>query len=58
MTTTPRWLDAEETRAWLAYVEFSTLLSGHLNRRLRRDAGMTHADYTPRPTCPRFRRPP
>lgn len=45
MTTTPRWLDAEERRAWLAYVEFSTLLSDHLNRQLRRDAGMTHADY-------------
>src|SRR3954463_9413957 len=45
MTTTPRWLDAEEMRAWLAYVEFSTLLSDHLNRQLRRDAGMTHADY-------------
>lgn len=45
MTTTPRWLDAEEMRAWLAYVEFSTLLSDHLNRQLRRDAGMTHSDY-------------
>ena len=45
MTTTPRWLDAEERRAWLAYVEFSTLLSDHLNRQLRRDAGMTHSDY-------------
>jgi len=45
MTTTPRWLDAEERRAWLAYVEFSTLLSDHLSRQLRRDAGMTHADY-------------
>lgn len=45
MTTTPRWLDAEERRAWLAYVEFSTLLSDHLSRQLRRDAGMTHSDY-------------
>lgn len=45
MTTTPRWLDAEERRAWLAYVEFSTLLADHLNRQLRRDAGMTHSDY-------------
>jgi DNA-binding MarR family transcriptional regulator len=45
MTETPRWLDAEEMRAWLAYVEFSTLLSDHLSRQLRRDAGMTHADY-------------
>ncbi|MER5185025.1 MarR family transcriptional regulator [Streptomyces sp. NPDC002896] len=46
MPTTPRWLDTEERRAWLAYVEFSTLLSDHLNRQLRKDAGMTHADYT------------
>ncbi|MGH1553445.1 MarR family winged helix-turn-helix transcriptional regulator [Streptomyces sp. L7] len=41
MPTTPRWLDAEERRAWLAYVEFSTHLSDHLNRQLRRDAGLT-----------------
>ncbi|MFF4353135.1 MarR family winged helix-turn-helix transcriptional regulator [Streptomyces sp. NPDC001530] len=46
MPTTPRWLDTEERRAWLAYVEFSTLLSDYLNRQLRKDAGMTHADYT------------
>ncbi|MGW3285129.1 MarR family winged helix-turn-helix transcriptional regulator [Streptomyces sp. NPDC001002] len=46
MSTGPRWLDAEERRAWLAYVEFSTHLSDHLNRQLRRDAGLTHADYT------------
>ncbi|MCQ9130506.1 MarR family winged helix-turn-helix transcriptional regulator [Streptomyces hilarionis] len=46
MSTTPRWLNADERRAWLAYVEFSTLLADHLNRQLRRDAGMTHADYS------------
>ncbi|MEV5958495.1 MarR family transcriptional regulator [Streptomyces sp. NPDC051987] len=46
MPTTPRWLNPEERRAWLAYVEFSTHLSDHLNRQLRRDAGLTHADYT------------
>jgi DNA-binding MarR family transcriptional regulator len=46
MTTSPRWLDSEERRAWLAYVDFSTLLADHLNRQLRRDAGVTHADYT------------
>jgi len=45
MSTTPPWLTTEEQRAWLAYVDFSTLLSDHLNRQLRRDAGMTHADY-------------
>ncbi|MEU8929154.1 MarR family transcriptional regulator [Streptomyces sp. NPDC048409] len=46
MTATPRWLNPEERRAWLAYVQFSTHLSDLLNRRLRRDAGVTHADYT------------
>jgi DNA-binding MarR family transcriptional regulator len=46
MSTTPRWLDPEERRAWLAYIGFSTLLSDHLNRQLRREAGVTHADYT------------
>ncbi|KQX64065.1 MULTISPECIES: MarR family winged helix-turn-helix transcriptional regulator [unclassified Streptomyces] len=46
MSTTPRWLNADERRAWLAYIEFSTLLADHLNRQLRRDAGMTHADYS------------
>lgn len=46
MSTTPRWLTAEEQQAWLAYIDFSTLLSDHLNRQLRRDAGLTHADYT------------
>jgi len=46
MNTTPRWLDAEERRAWMAYVDFSTLLGDYLNRQLRRDAGTTHADYT------------
>ncbi|MEU2336727.1 MarR family transcriptional regulator [Streptomyces sp. NPDC006654] len=46
MNATPRWLNPEERRAWLAYVQFSTHLSDHLNRRLRRDAGMTHADYS------------
>lgn len=46
MNTTPRWLDAEERWAWMAYVDFSTLLGDYLNRQLRRDAGMAHADYT------------
>lgn len=46
MHTTPRWLEAEEERAWLAYVDFSTLLADYLHRQLRRDAGMTHADYS------------
>ena len=46
MSTTPRWLNAEERRAWLAYVDFSMLLGDYLNRQLRRDSGITHADYS------------
>ncbi|MFD8309448.1 MarR family winged helix-turn-helix transcriptional regulator [Streptomyces sp. NPDC059690] len=46
MSVTPRWLNSDERRAWLAYVDFSTLLADHLNRQLRRDAGVTHADYS------------
>ena len=46
MDTPPRWLDAEEQRAWLASVDFSTLLADYLHRQLRRDADMTHADNT------------
>ncbi|WP_149823022.1 MarR family winged helix-turn-helix transcriptional regulator [Streptomyces tailanensis] len=45
MTTSPRWLNSEERRAWLAYNDFSVLLADHLNRQLRRDAGVTHTDY-------------
>jgi DNA-binding MarR family transcriptional regulator len=45
-TTAPRWLDAQERRAWLAYIDSTTLLGDHLDRQLRRDAGITHADYT------------
>ncbi|KPI22057.1 transcriptional regulator, MarR family [Actinobacteria bacterium OK074] len=41
----PQWLTAEERRAWLAYIDFSTLLADHINRQLRRDSGITHADY-------------
>jgi DNA-binding MarR family transcriptional regulator len=40
------WLNDGERRAWLAYVDASTLLDDHLNRQLRRDSGLTHADYT------------
>jgi DNA-binding MarR family transcriptional regulator len=41
-----RWLDDEERLAWLAYVDAATLLDDYLNRQLRRDAGLTHGDYT------------
>jgi DNA-binding MarR family transcriptional regulator len=43
--TTPRWLNAEERSAWLAYLDLSMLLDDYLDRQLRRDAGITHPDY-------------
>ena len=42
----PRWLNAEERTAWLAYIDVSMLLDDYLDRQLRRDAGITHPDYT------------
>jgi DNA-binding MarR family transcriptional regulator len=41
-----RWLTPEEMRAWIAFIDCSTLLSDYLDQQLRRDAGMTHADYS------------
>jgi DNA-binding MarR family transcriptional regulator len=39
------WLNDEETRAWLAYIDLSTLLGDYLDRQLRRDAEMSHTTY-------------
>ncbi|WP_405798243.1 MarR family winged helix-turn-helix transcriptional regulator [Streptomyces sp. NBC_01506] len=41
----PRWLDAEEQGVWQAYLQATTLLEDHLDRRLQRDAGMPHLYY-------------
>jgi DNA-binding MarR family transcriptional regulator len=41
----PHWLDAEEMRAWRAYVIGSELLRKQLNRELQDRHGMTLADY-------------
>lgn len=43
--TSTRWLSPEEMRSWLAFLECSTLPSDYLDQRLRRAAGLTHADY-------------
>jgi DNA-binding MarR family transcriptional regulator len=40
-----RWLTSEEMRAWIAYLDCSTLLNDYLDQQLRRAAGLTHADY-------------
>jgi DNA-binding MarR family transcriptional regulator len=41
----PRWLDADEQRAWRAFIEAARLLLDQLDRELQRDAGMPHAYY-------------
>ena len=41
----PRWLSAEEQRAWRAYIESSKVLADALDRQLQRDADMPHAYY-------------
>ncbi|MFF6806042.1 MarR family transcriptional regulator [Streptomyces sp. NPDC012616] len=35
-----------ELRAWINFLDCSTLLSDYLDQQLRRDAAMTHADYS------------
>ncbi|HEX6525485.1 MAG TPA: MarR family transcriptional regulator [Streptosporangiaceae bacterium] len=39
------WLTDEELRAWIAYIDLSTLLGDHLDRQLKRDARMPHVCY-------------
>jgi DNA-binding MarR family transcriptional regulator len=45
MTRTP-WLSHEEMRAWIGFLDCSTLLGDYLDQQLRRDAGLSHADYS------------
>jgi DNA-binding MarR family transcriptional regulator len=45
MSDAPRWLDAEEQRAWRAFLSAAQLLLDQLDRELQRDAGMPHAYY-------------
>jgi DNA-binding MarR family transcriptional regulator len=41
----PRWLDAEEQRAWRAFLNSTLLLHDRLDRELTRDTGISHAYY-------------
>lgn len=41
----PRWLSAEQQRAWRAYIESSKVLFDALDRQLQRDAQMPHTYY-------------
>jgi DNA-binding MarR family transcriptional regulator len=42
----PRWLTGDERRAWMTLVGVMARLSGALDAQLRRDAGISHFDYT------------
>jgi DNA-binding MarR family transcriptional regulator len=41
----PRWLNADEQRAWRAFLTATRLLFDRLDRELQRDAAMPHAYY-------------
>jgi DNA-binding MarR family transcriptional regulator len=41
----PRWLQADEQRAWLGLIATMTLLDAALDRQLQRDCGLTHGQY-------------
>mgnify|MGYP002779488471 CR=1 FL=1 len=41
----PRWLDAEEQKAWRAWLYSSQLLTDRLNSELLRDTGISHPYY-------------
>jgi DNA-binding MarR family transcriptional regulator len=41
----PRWLDAEEQRAWRAWLYSSLLLQDRLDRDLTHETGISHAYY-------------
>jgi DNA-binding MarR family transcriptional regulator len=42
---TTRWLDADEQRAWRAYMNSWMLLGDRLDRELTRETGISHAYY-------------
>src|SRR4029453_11843304 len=41
----PRWLDADEQRAWRSYLRMASRLSAHLNRQLQADSDLSLADF-------------
>lgn len=44
-TSTGPWLSDEEQRVWRAYLQLTGMLTEHLDRELRRDAGLPHTYY-------------
>ncbi|MDQ6524829.1 MarR family winged helix-turn-helix transcriptional regulator [Nocardioides sp. LHD-245] len=45
MSTTTRWLDDEEQRAWRAWIDLNAQLSARLNRELQAASGLSISDY-------------
>jgi DNA-binding MarR family transcriptional regulator len=45
MMENPRWLTAEQQRAWVRFVAVVELLPGVLDSQLQRDARLTHFEY-------------
>jgi len=45
-TDQPPWLDAEERQAWLSLIAVALQLVPALDAQLRRDAGISHFEYT------------
>jgi DNA-binding MarR family transcriptional regulator len=45
-TSEPRWLDDEERQAWLTLASLLVQLGPALDAQLRRDAGISHFEYT------------
>jgi DNA-binding MarR family transcriptional regulator len=43
--TEPRWLDAQEQRAWRSFLTATRLLHAQLDRELQQDCGMPHTYY-------------
>lgn len=41
----PRWLDADEQRAWRAYLDATRLLLRDLDNQLTRDSGISFTDF-------------
>src|SRR4029450_9476388 len=41
----PRWLDADEQRAWRSYLRMASRLRAHLNRQLQADSDLSLADF-------------
>ena len=41
----PRWLSAEEMRAWQAFLAAGALLDRRLDQQLRQESGLSHAQY-------------